>query len=214
MHEYEQRGVAATQDMQRAARAVALENTRLRALLARHGVVAGEVEAWLRSFQGAGEEVVGQAARKGSGILGDGIQSRGGDAVGRGASDSSTTPDRPPEDPPAPAALPPAPTPAADPPPLLMPESPIATCSLYPPSAASHPDACPSTDSCFCPPMPAARDVTPRSGLEISCEAAATIIAEMRGDGDREAVCASLGCGPGEVCTVKNATVLQIMNES
>ncbi|KAH7087704.1 hypothetical protein FB567DRAFT_495759 [Paraphoma chrysanthemicola] len=53
----------------------------------------------------------------------------------------------------------------------------------------------------------------PNSGLEISCETAAAIIIDMRGDGDIEAVRASLGCKGREACTVRNSTVLQIMDE-
>ncbi|KAG9203464.1 hypothetical protein G6514_002831 [Epicoccum nigrum] len=48
VQEYEQKGVAATQDMQRAARKVVQENERLRALLARHGVLRDEVDSFLR----------------------------------------------------------------------------------------------------------------------------------------------------------------------
>ena len=48
MQEYEQKGIAATQDMQRAARKVVQENERLRTLLARHGVLKDEVDSFLR----------------------------------------------------------------------------------------------------------------------------------------------------------------------
>ncbi|KAF1361192.1 hypothetical protein EJ07DRAFT_40436, partial [Lizonia empirigonia] len=48
---------------------------------------------------------------------------------------------------------------------------------------------------------------------EISCETAATIIAQMRGDGDEAAAQASLGCNAGEVCSIKNSFLMQIMDE-
>jgi hypothetical protein len=48
---------------------------------------------------------------------------------------------------------------------------------------------------------------------EISCETAATIIAQMRGDGDDIAARASLGCKAGEVCGIKNTILMQIMDE-
>jgi hypothetical protein len=47
---YEQNGVTATQDMQRAARKVAQENLRLRSLLAHHGISQEAVDFYLRSF--------------------------------------------------------------------------------------------------------------------------------------------------------------------
>ncbi|PVH93759.1 hypothetical protein DM02DRAFT_732928 [Periconia macrospinosa] len=48
VHAYEQQGVAATQEVQLAARGIAAENARLRALLARVGVDEMEVERWVR----------------------------------------------------------------------------------------------------------------------------------------------------------------------
>jgi hypothetical protein len=72
---------------------------------------------------------------------------------------------------------------------------------------------CPNTSDCFCPPTTTTDLPPPNSGLEISCETAAAIIIDMRGDGDIEAVRASLGCKGREACTVRNSTVLQIMDE-
>jgi hypothetical protein len=72
---------------------------------------------------------------------------------------------------------------------------------------------CPNATDCFCPSPIATRRRPPGPGLEISCEAAATIIVEMRGDGDIESARASLGCFGREDCNVKNSTVLQIMDE-
>ena len=73
---------------------------------------------------------------------------------------------------------------------------------------------CHDSLECFCAPMPTHHSTTSASsGLEISCETAAKIIAEMRGDGDRELVRASLGCSGLEDCNIKNTTVLQIMDE-
>jgi hypothetical protein len=48
---------------------------------------------------------------------------------------------------------------------------------------------------------------------EISCETAAKIISQMRGDGDDAAARASLGCNPGQVCSIKNSFLMQIMDE-
>jgi hypothetical protein len=50
LDEYDRRGVQATLEMRRAARAVALENSRLRSLLASHGITNQLVEEYLASF--------------------------------------------------------------------------------------------------------------------------------------------------------------------
>ena len=82
--------------------------------------------------------------------------------------------------------------------------------------ALDDPD-CPSTADCFCPPRTVATGSAATSksigGDEISCETAATIIAQMRGDGDDVAARASLGCGPKDVCTIKNSFLMQVMDE-
>jgi hypothetical protein len=72
---------------------------------------------------------------------------------------------------------------------------------------------CPSTADCFCPPPTTPAPQENRSGLEISCEAAATIIAQMRGDGDRISARASLGCKSDEECTIRNSTLMQILDD-
>ncbi|OLN86850.1 hypothetical protein CCHL11_04599 [Colletotrichum chlorophyti] len=51
VQEYEKRGIEASLQMQKAARDVAIENSRLRALLASRGVSAEQVDAYLRSFE-------------------------------------------------------------------------------------------------------------------------------------------------------------------
>jgi hypothetical protein len=72
---------------------------------------------------------------------------------------------------------------------------------------------CPNTASCFCAPTPMPKETPIDTGLLISCETAATIIAEMRGDGDRSQIRASLGCVGDEECNVKNTRVLELMDE-
>lgn len=76
---------------------------------------------------------------------------------------------------------------------------------------------CPSTADCFCPPRVIANGATTTrksiSSDEISCETAATIIAQMRGDRDELAARASIGCSPGEVCSIKNSFLMQILDE-
>ena len=80
----------------------------------------------------------------------------------------------------------------------------------------SEDPACPNTDDCFCPPTVTVPLPTSRPSIsndEMSCETAATIIAQMRGDGDDIAARTALGCGPGEVCSVKNTFLMQVLDE-
>jgi hypothetical protein len=77
----------------------------------------------------------------------------------------------------------------------------------------SDDSGCLSTPECFCPPTIKPTTRPPTSGMEISCEAAANIIIEMRGNGDIESVRQSLGCAGREECSVRNSTVMQVMDE-
>jgi hypothetical protein len=72
---------------------------------------------------------------------------------------------------------------------------------------------CSNTSSCFCAPSATIQERPLDAGLLISCETAATIIAEMRGDGDKHRIRASLGCRDQEDCNVKNSIVLELMDE-
>ncbi|KAF2438290.1 hypothetical protein P171DRAFT_336228, partial [Karstenula rhodostoma CBS 690.94] len=146
VQEHERQGVAATLEMQRAARKVAQDNMRLRALLVRHGVSNEQIEYFLRSPE------------------------------------ESSTPD-------------------ADP------------LSFQRPSVdVQHHASEKDRDASSCPAQ-SSYQTQNCSGLNISCEAAAAVIAGMRGDGDRDSIWASLGCRGQETCTVKNSTVFQIMDE-
>ncbi|KAH6843932.1 hypothetical protein B0T12DRAFT_457997 [Alternaria alternata] len=149
VQEYEAKGIAATQEMQRAARKVADENARLRSLLSSRGVAHEEIEAYLRSFDAASTPNHSSANRY---------------------------------------ALP-----VSRPPVLAIPAA--------------------SSFGCFCPPSSAPQQQSLDSGLLISCETAASIIAEMRGDGDRQRIRASLGCHGDKECSVKNTLVLELMDE-
>lgn len=75
---------------------------------------------------------------------------------------------------------------------------------------------CPTTADCFCPPTTTTLSTTSRPAIgtdEISCETAATIIAQMRGDGDEATARASLGCLPQQVCSIKNSFLMQVLDE-
>ncbi|USP75910.1 hypothetical protein yc1106_03184 [Curvularia clavata] len=254
VQEYELKGVAATQEMQRAARKVAEENSRLRSLLASRGVTRDEVEAYLRSFD------LGTAPSRPA--LPAQTQPQGAPTVQSVATNhvhwrmppARQSPMPTPVTPLAPSTLQPPAQPRAEPQRTDEPCSDVVstdsgsgkhgtatvTSTLQKPAAPAIPDhlsccrpadgdthdpsapsfpmlqddaECPNTTSCFCPPVSAPKERSFDAGLLISCETAATIIAEMRGNGDRGHIRASLGCvGDGE-CTVKNTRVLELMDE-
>ncbi|KAH8699327.1 hypothetical protein GQ44DRAFT_733253 [Phaeosphaeriaceae sp. PMI808] len=68
----------------------------------------------------------------------------------------------------------------------------------------------PPISDCFCPEF--AQDQSAQGGMgSMSCEAAASIIAGMRGHGDDELVLQELGCEQGMNCEIGTIQVLQIM---
>jgi hypothetical protein len=74
---------------------------------------------------------------------------------------------------------------------------------------------CPETTDCYCPPITSSAPISimdPSS--ETSCEAAANIIAGMRGHGNIEQARAELGCGEDRECSVKNIVLFQVMDRS
>ncbi|KAH6611512.1 tbp-associated factor iif [Trichoderma cornu-damae] len=64
LQEFESKGVSATLEMQQAARDVAIENSRLRLLLAHNGIAVEAVEAFLHSFKGQDANEAEQHAAK------------------------------------------------------------------------------------------------------------------------------------------------------
>jgi hypothetical protein len=225
VQEYELKGVAATQEVQRAAQRVAQENVKLRCLLAVKGILQGEIDEFLQSFREvhASEAIPTDATvvSTSRAAIQPRIRTLESLAV---AEDTVQQPVM------SPTAAFAVPQPAGS---ELHrgPDIPIVT----PPShtimhgnVAHHhhqlkdnthiipvldEPECPNDADCFCAPSTVIGQRRPSPGLEISCEAAASIIVEMRGDGDIEAARASLGCCGTEECNVKNSTVLQIMDE-
>jgi len=240
LQEYEKKGVAATLEMQRAARRVAHENAGLRSLLARHGVSEGEIADHLRSFSDAQSPsnvsagvVVAPALVQGRtpvrspgpGVSAVRLHGQGQLVDQRTLHESN----------------------AQQPAPILAPTTTVRRPVDHEPQSesdmqidestsavakhlsdvenndhsASHADhvpvpeeqECPNTADCFCPPTIKIHNQALSPGLEISCEAAASIIVDMRGDGDFDSARALLGCTGPEECNVKNSTVLQIMDE-
>jgi hypothetical protein len=214
VQEYERQGVAATQEMQRAARKVAQDNVRLRSLLALHGVSSEQVESFLRDSDAPGlsfSQPAESSCHSDSQYLGNEQPTLDSRPVPDTAENhSAQTPDSSQLS--ATIVQPGTPSPET-----------LAECDDAPSHREGHAgnfsrpvlesSECPSSLECFCAPPPASEYRPSSSGLNISCEAAATVIAEMRGYGDRESIRASLGCRGQETCTVKNSMVMQIMDE-
>ncbi|OAL42677.1 hypothetical protein IQ07DRAFT_686210 [Pyrenochaeta sp. DS3sAY3a] len=239
LQEYERQGVAATLKMQRAARKVAQDNVRLRALLALHGVPSEQVESFLRSsdeastskaillsFQGPSTTCQSQA-----------LENEGNDFFRPSESSHQTKSHHESHghtivEPRLTLATPknhcaqhvniPRPS-TSSVQTEIPPSDTVAECddmqghgewndSNYP-RPVMEPSKCLTSLDCFCAPPPVDEHHPASSGLEISCEAAATIIVEMRGDGDRDSIRASLGCRGQRTCNVKNSTVLEIIDE-
>ncbi|KAJ5021078.1 hypothetical protein J3E73DRAFT_355498 [Bipolaris maydis] len=191
VQEYEIKGVAATQEMQRAARKVAEENSLLRSLLASRGVTHHEVEAYLRSFNTTTTTPITTAPYH---------------HCPQPCTPYATCTNGASKDSSAPTTSQPQAQPRSEPQ------------SIQRPAPAAH-GCVASFDnvliplSCFCAPTPMPKETPLDTGLLISCETAATIISEMRGDADRSRIRASLGCVGDEECTVKNTRVLELMDE-
>ncbi|KAL5404850.1 hypothetical protein PMIN04_012501 [Paraphaeosphaeria minitans] len=239
VQEYERQGVAATLEMQRAARKVVQDNVRLRALLALHGVSSEQIESFLQSsdgpstseanlpyFQGPSTTRQHQAPEKEGNDFFRPVECSH-ETQSRYVRHEHTRVDSQLVldtaenhsaqhlDAPRPSAS----IVQTEIPPL----EPVAECDdmqghresneSNSPCPVIEPSECLTSLDCFCAPPPVSEYHPASSGLEISCEAAATVIAEMRRDGDRDSIRASLGCRGQETCTIKNSTVLQIMDE-
>ena len=196
LREYELRGAENNLQIQRAARAVALENERLRRLLARHGVSAAEVETFLRA---CGDE-------------------------DNCPSSSSAVPARPAASLPSQRALSAASCSSAGPPEPsshsigripdgsaldLQPRSAVGT-PIQPPSC-SKPlslEVTPGPDRPASAPAPSTTTM-----LETHCDDAAGIIAQLCGDGDSARARAVLGCAGSTDCAVRNTVLFQLMDE-
>jgi hypothetical protein len=184
VHEYERRGVMATVEVQQAARAVARENAALRRVLARHGVAREEIE---REVRWANE-----------GAAGDGVSSveRLDDVLKHQAlsheANSTTT------------SL----------------SGCGNTCKQGDRSCETGDPLLEQLSNLGEPIVPVAPHPPPlvvsdvSSAAETSCIAAATIIAQMRGDEDDEfARTMLLGCHGTTDCRVKNTTVMRVLDE-
>lgn len=202
LDEYERHGAHTTLEMQRAARHVARENESLRALLARKGVSDTEVEEFLR---------VGD-----SGLVADQPVQERASAAPSTHHVSSITALLNEEEPTAPAYSP-----------HLWP--PLSESHARPREGVTHPAERPATPiGNHTPPSsahslgssettlsrPADLDACCTSGMEMSCDVAATILANMQGHADTGRARAVLGCTGPSACVVKSAKVFDLLDEA
>ncbi|KAH7368700.1 hypothetical protein B0T11DRAFT_66742 [Plectosphaerella cucumerina] len=201
VQEYEKQGVQASLDIQKAARDVSIENSRLRTLLSHRGVSAPEVDAYLRSFDGIAHP---------DGPLPDHH------LVKREHS--------------LPLPLPPTQqhtvshrTTSLDPLSVLADASTQVSSSTAA-SAAPHFHEQRTVKACRTPQQQAPPPPTQQhhasayppaaSPLQMSCNAAARIIADMQGHSDARHARASLGCSPYEQdCVVNNVALFRILEQ-
>ncbi|KAK8008164.1 hypothetical protein PG991_010715 [Apiospora marii] len=206
--EHESRGIQATIEVQRAARAVAATNEKLLALLKIHGVQDAEIDAFLRE-PATGEE---KAASKAScGVSHTVAQGRSGSLQPVVSAVEVPTGQRPSETHPLPA-----------------PQSGEIN-SVNPPRLAVQsphgPPGCrrPPGETGGCERKVAARHANPRAeqtpgeshelpGQETSCDTAATIISELHGLDDVSRARSFLGCTTRGPCSVKNMRLFELMD--
>ncbi|EGO53228.1 hypothetical protein NEUTE1DRAFT_143032 [Neurospora tetrasperma FGSC 2508] len=205
LDEQEQLGVQATFEMQQAARQVAHENKRLRALLSQKGVSDAEVE----EFLGRGDPDL---------IDNQLVQNR----LLTRASTASSTPHvssvmallnaEQPKTPARSCNL----ESSCENPPRRTEENSRLLESIGPPHEDDTPTVledwpCSSETSPSHLPDP---DVRYNSGMETSCDVAATILANMHGHADTSRIRVVLGCtGPSD-CIVKNTRVFDLLDEA
>lgn len=222
---HERLGVAASQEMQRAARVIARENLLLRLMLVRRGVRPDEIQAFLRSSAEEDGRVPYEIANA---------------SVLTSPSPSESTPLLQPQPytaisaalaPPAPVRCPRKSTPVAQ----VAEESsrgedPIQTCNEQRTSSCPDGgnmyvddernearDVLPSVSDCFCPPSPRAPQTAQCPAVattETSCITAAEIIAELYEHRDAAKALVALGCSGSNDCLVKNVKVFQLIDDA
>lgn len=222
LDEYKRRDAQATQEMQRAARAVSDENQRLRALLRLRGVSPSEVRRYLASFPSSASSSINSALPTATRVSSSSLPTR-------------STPTIAKMSPTAPAT---APEPGL-PKPALSPSGGRRSLDVARPQRQADGDelcqrpgydgtqyleqversidsVLPPMSDCFCPPGPPTED-TDRSRaemLETSCDAAAAILVELHGQAtDLGRTRAALGCNGGSSCSVKNTTLFRLMDD-
>lgn len=208
--EYEKHGVQATLEMQQAARAVAVENERLRMLLRRKGVEDGEITAFLRDFDGMEDRDGKERKRTRANATGDG---KGQGSERRASAQSSSVVQ-----------------------PVSVSHANVQSDGLAILADVSAQQKCcngqtqcidtgskqdqalqPFTQPMVAPTGPQTPSHTTYandlcSSTTMSCFAAAKIVADLQGHGDSERARASLGCNDEGECTIKNTALFQVMD--
>ncbi|EFY89842.1 hypothetical protein MAC_04051 [Metarhizium acridum CQMa 102] len=238
VQEYERRGVEATLEMQQAARTVAVENSRLKMMLASLGVSEGDVDDFLAACQDreAAEALSSVSMRPVHHDQRDDESSRDVQAVPRQGM-SSGKPYPHPQSVPgnhqyafAPGGHTGSTSSSSYSSAASRQHTPLdvlASATLQQNSCCEGKTRC--TTAASEAPSPSTvetntRAVTPTSSpdaaglvqgfsspMEMSCSAAAAIIAEMQGHGDMGTAKARLGCRAQQECLVKNAMLFQIL---
>ncbi|KAB5528058.1 hypothetical protein GE09DRAFT_975570 [Coniochaeta sp. 2T2.1] len=195
VNDYEKRGIEASLEMQQAARRVAGENARLRALLAVKGVSDAEVEQWLHAGPDSGASPPPQAPAP--------------------TPNYHTLPL-------SPASCSSYHTTKAPPGPRANPQKPYTHPTGNSPDTSdfNFSTTSPATSQPNPPRVAPEKSLAERvavcctSGNETSCEAAALILANMHGHGDVSRSRAALGCTDDSPnCTVKNTRVLELLDQ-
>lgn len=263
VQEYERQGVDATLEMQHAARTVALENSRLRSMLAQLGAGDTDIDAFLQSCQDreAAEALSSVSMRpmhhdqseperqSGAKLRSSAISDNEGDLkVSRSPSSlahivTSMTPPSSTESEPSLKAESvnsryelyssyDAMTPQQDSPLDVLASATLqqgsccegkvrsttsrrSSAEAPSPSTVETSTGAATPSSAYAPePSPVASIISQdySSPMEMSCDAAAAIIAEMQGQGDRQAAKARLGCHGRTPCFVRNTTLFQLLD--
>ncbi|KYK57505.1 hypothetical protein DCS_04515 [Drechmeria coniospora] len=226
LEEYKRRGVQASLDMQRAARAMFVENQRLRALLALLGASPSDVSHYLSSFPSAGQAWMRDVRLAPSGI-------------GLPASDQNSSSLIPSRITSTTITRRKAPATASG---AALPEQALSPTGIRRSfDAARHQhqvegeeycqqpgyednqnpeqvgryvdDVLPPMSDCCCPPGPPTTDGGRTEMLETPCEAAAAILVELHGQADLGQTRVALGCNGAANCSVMNTTIFRLMDE-
>lgn len=193
LREYELHGAENNLQIQRAARAVALENRRLRQLLAHHGVSLVEVEAYLRTC-GDGDSYPSSSspvrAKPTPSLISQAV------VPSTASCRSAKARERP----------------------SLSPEHSwnVSILASHPTRAVGAQVRVPSLAPAPGPDRPAsapAPSTTTATTLETHCDDAAGIIAQLCGDGDSARARTVLGCVGSTDCVVRNTVLFQLMDE-
>ncbi|KAL3952894.1 hypothetical protein ACCO45_012837 [Purpureocillium lilacinum] len=222
LDEYKRRDAQATQEMQRAARAVSDENQRLRALLRLRGVSPSEVRRYLASFPSSASSSINSALPTATRVSSSSLPTRSTSTIAKMS-------------PTAPAT---APEPGL-PKPALSPSGGRRSLDVARPQRQADGDefcqrpgydgtqyleqversidsVLPPMSDCFYPPGPPTEDTDGSRAemLETSCDAAAAILLELHGQAtDLGRTRAALGCNGGSSCFVKNTTLFRLMDD-